>query len=234
MIYDPMLDELFAARRGGGATLNGAPIRASAIADLKTAARRGRLEHALAAPTRFSACWAGSSRAGAAVTRCGSGALALAYVAAGRRDGYVENHINAWDCLAGNRAGARSGRLRQRLPRRRRSAASGAPIVACAPGLKDALIATAAIRRARAMTRSGDRARRGRGAACDRAARRRGASPGASAASNCCGRAIRRSGAKSARSSIRWSAGRATAHGLAGRHYPLRFARLRLWRRLLR
>ena len=40
-------------------------------------------------------------RAGAAVTRSGSGALALAYVAAGRRDGFVENHINAWDCLAG-------------------------------------------------------------------------------------------------------------------------------------
>ena len=31
----------------------------------------------------------------------GSGALGLAYVAAGRCDGYVEHHINAWDCLAG-------------------------------------------------------------------------------------------------------------------------------------
>ena len=40
-------------------------------------------------------------KAGSAVVRSGSGALGLAYVAAGRRDGYVENHINAWDCLAG-------------------------------------------------------------------------------------------------------------------------------------
>ena len=38
--------------------------------------------------------------AGSAVVRSGSGALGLAYVAAGRRDGYVENHMHAWDCLA--------------------------------------------------------------------------------------------------------------------------------------
>jgi fructose-1,6-bisphosphatase/inositol monophosphatase family enzyme len=39
--------------------------------------------------------------AGSAPARAGSGALGLASVAAGRRDGYVENHIRAWDCLAG-------------------------------------------------------------------------------------------------------------------------------------
>ena len=44
---------------------------------------------------------AGSLRPAPAPSRTGSGALALAYVAAGRRDGYVEHHINAWDCLAG-------------------------------------------------------------------------------------------------------------------------------------
>ena len=46
---------------------------------------------------------------GAGVIRAGSGALGLAYVAAGRRDGYVENHINAWDCLAGNLLVAEAG-----------------------------------------------------------------------------------------------------------------------------
>ncbi len=54
VIYDPMLDELFAARRGGGATLNGVAIRASTTTELKAATveigwnMRG-------APTRFSA-----------------------------------------------------------------------------------------------------------------------------------------------------------------------------------
>ena len=38
---------------------------------------------------------------GANVRRGASGALALAYVADGRSDAYVELHMNAWDCLAG-------------------------------------------------------------------------------------------------------------------------------------
>jgi myo-inositol-1(or 4)-monophosphatase len=38
---------------------------------------------------------------GAGVRRGGSGALALAYVAAGRIDGYCELHMNSWDALAG-------------------------------------------------------------------------------------------------------------------------------------
>ena len=38
---------------------------------------------------------------GANVRRAGSGALALAYVADGRSDGYIELHMNSWDCLAG-------------------------------------------------------------------------------------------------------------------------------------
>ncbi|HTR11951.1 MAG TPA: inositol monophosphatase family protein, partial [Roseiarcus sp.] len=81
---------------------------------------------------------------GAAPSRTGSGALAIAYVAAGRSDGYVEHHIKAWDCLAGvllvREAGgyvsdflAGEGLLK------------GNPLIACAPGLKDALIAAVAM-----------------------------------------------------------------------------------------
>jgi myo-inositol-1(or 4)-monophosphatase len=76
--------------------------------------------------------------AGAVVRRGGSGALALAYVADGRIDGYCELHMNAWDALAGlvlvQEAGgwtndflAGDG-LRQ-----------GNPILACTPALKDLL-----------------------------------------------------------------------------------------------
>lgn len=38
---------------------------------------------------------------GTNVRRAGSGALALAYVADGRSDAYLELHMNSWDCLAG-------------------------------------------------------------------------------------------------------------------------------------
>ena len=82
---------------------------------------------------------------GAGVIRAGSGALGLAYVAAGRRDGYVENHINAWDCLAGNLLVAEAGGYvsdflaGEGLTR-------GNPLIACAPGVKAALVEAAAIR----------------------------------------------------------------------------------------
>ena len=101
VVYDPMLDELFSARRGAGAWLNGVPIRAAATDDLtKATIEVGWNMRAGAA--KFIALYARFVGPGAGGVRAGSGALGLAYVAAGRRDGYVENHINAWDCLAGN------------------------------------------------------------------------------------------------------------------------------------
>ena len=46
---------------------------------------------------------------GAMYHRNASGALSLAYVAAGRLLGYVEEHMNAWDCLAGQLLVAEAG-----------------------------------------------------------------------------------------------------------------------------
>ena len=143
VIYDPMVDELFAARRGGGATLNGVAIRAATTSDLKTAIVEIGW-NMRSARDAFLGLIGRVVEAGAAVTRGGSGALALAYVASGRRDGYCENHMNAWDCLAGvalvREAGGYVSDFLAGDGLRR-----GAPIVACAPGLEDALIATAAI-----------------------------------------------------------------------------------------
>lgn len=95
----PMKDELFAAARGLGATLNGAPLAVAATASLTEAAlelgwntRRSSAEYlALMRPL---------VEAGASVRRVGSGALGIAEVAAGRGDGYLETHINAWDVAA--------------------------------------------------------------------------------------------------------------------------------------
>ena len=99
-IYDPERDELFSAATGQGAFLNGARMQVSTVAQLAQASvelgwnSRLPREHYLGLVDRVLG-------AGAAFRRAGSGALGLAYVAAGRSDAYVEMHINAWDVAAG-------------------------------------------------------------------------------------------------------------------------------------
>ena len=143
VIYDPMVDELFAARRGAGASVNGTRLKVSDATDLKSAAievgwnARYGAERYLSVIGRIVA-------AGSAVGRSGSGALGLAYVAAGRRDGYVETFMNAWDCLAGialiREAGGYVSDFLSNDGLRK-----GNAILAAAPGVKDALIQAAAI-----------------------------------------------------------------------------------------
>jgi myo-inositol-1(or 4)-monophosphatase len=100
-IYDPVLDELFLAERGRGATVNGRPMAVSAVERVGQALLttgfpydRTRLPRALRQFERM-------SHRSRAVRRMGSAALDLAYVAAGRLDGYWEASINAWDVAAG-------------------------------------------------------------------------------------------------------------------------------------
>lgn len=100
LIFDPVHDELFSAVRGGGATLNGRVITASSATTVRDGVVGVGFSHRTSpdAATRFIAELA---EAGGMFQRNGSGALMLAYVATGRLLGYVEAHINAWDCLAG-------------------------------------------------------------------------------------------------------------------------------------
>jgi myo-inositol-1(or 4)-monophosphatase len=100
VIYQPVTDELYAARRGCGALLNGRPIKVSGMATMSHAiveagwsTRRPLKDYIVLVERLFTA--------GAQVQRAGSGALGLAYVADGRLDAYCELHINAWDALAG-------------------------------------------------------------------------------------------------------------------------------------
>lgn len=100
VIYDPNVEELFVAAKGRGARLNGRPIRVSDAASLGHGtvgvgwSTRVPAASAVAVVDRLLA-------AGGIFQRNGSGALMLAYVAAGRLLGYLEPHINSWDCLAG-------------------------------------------------------------------------------------------------------------------------------------
>lgn len=96
VLVAPCLGEVYAARRGGGATLNGRPIRAASTVDPKRAVieigwspRRPDAE--------YQAALAKVQASGAMVRSGGSGAMGLADVASGRLDGYFEAHINLWD-----------------------------------------------------------------------------------------------------------------------------------------
>lgn len=100
LIYHPAADELFVATKGGGAFVNGTPMRVSGETDL-TRARMG-LGFSYRNPIeRHVRTVDALLSAGCEYCRLGSGALGLAYTAAGRVDGYFESHLNAWDAAAG-------------------------------------------------------------------------------------------------------------------------------------
>ena len=101
VVHDPVHGELHHATLGGGAFCNDAPIRCSA----KTSLRDGSLGVGFSARTRtggIKALITLATDAGTVFWRNGSGGLSLAYVATGRILGYVEEHMNAWDFLAGH------------------------------------------------------------------------------------------------------------------------------------
>lgn len=137
VIYDPNNDELFAARRGHGAALNGAPIRVSAVESLTEGtvaigySTRSRPREILGILDRL-------LTAGGMFQRNGSGALMLAYVAAGRYLGYYEPHINSWDCLAGIALVDEAGGWTNDFLAGD-GLTEGNPIAAAAPGVTDAI-----------------------------------------------------------------------------------------------
>ncbi|MBI4469653.1 MAG: inositol monophosphatase [Acidobacteria bacterium] len=102
VVYDPMRDELFAAERGAGASLNNKPIRVSSTEklsgsllstgfpyDIKTS-RLTNLEH-----------WSNFALRVQGLRRDGAAALDLCYVGCGRHDGFWELGLSPWDVAAG-------------------------------------------------------------------------------------------------------------------------------------
>lgn len=102
VVYNPLLDELYAGRRGGGVTLNGVSRRVTAC---------DSMERALLA-TGFSYDLSGDGERNnlgpfgrfilkaQAVRRAGSAALAISKVAVGRTDGFWERNLQPWDMAA--------------------------------------------------------------------------------------------------------------------------------------
>mgnify|MGYP006425882809 CR=1 FL=1 len=102
VIYDPVRDELFAASRGQGATLNNRRVRVSGRSTLSDAvlgaafpfrSRRLMPAYMQMFDTLFEQC--------EDVRRAGAASLDLAYVACGRLDGYWELALKPWDTAAG-------------------------------------------------------------------------------------------------------------------------------------
>lgn len=102
VILNPITDELFWAERGKGAYLNDRRLRVSGRESLATAMlatgipHNGRPDQSLFIKELDTVM-----RQVAGVRRMGSAALDLAYVAAGRFDGFWERNLNIWDIAAG-------------------------------------------------------------------------------------------------------------------------------------
>ncbi len=103
VVYDPVREELFTASRGAGAQLNGRRLRLSPLTELNGAllatgfpfkAKHRYDEYQAMFGRLFERC--------ADMRRAGAAALDLAYVAAGRYDGFFELGLKPWDLMAGD------------------------------------------------------------------------------------------------------------------------------------
>src|SRR5579863_4521705 len=101
VIYDPMLDEIFLAERGRGATLNGWPIRVSAVPDLAESLVATGFPSRKRHDSPNIHFYQEFTLRSHGVRRAGSAALDLAYVACGRLDAFWEFNLNPWDTAAG-------------------------------------------------------------------------------------------------------------------------------------
>lgn len=108
VVHDPANNETFVAVKSKGAKLNGAPLK------LKDARKISEGTIGVGYSNRVDdkgivRLVASLVNEGSMFYRNASGALSLAYVAAGRLLGYSEEHMNAWDCLAGQLIVAEAG-----------------------------------------------------------------------------------------------------------------------------
>ncbi len=115
VVYDPMRQELFTASRGDGAQLDGKKIRVSTQRTLEGALIGTGFPYRMAAAhiDDYLAILKAVMNVAAGIRRPGAASLDLAYVAAGRVDGFWEFGLAPWDTAAGTlliqEAGGRVG-----------------------------------------------------------------------------------------------------------------------------
>ncbi len=142
-VYDPFRDELFLARRGGGATLNGRRLRVGSVASVDKALLVTGFPYDRAEKAAFyCGFFEEFMKLSHDVRRMGVASLDLCWVAAGRTDGYWEFGLKPWDVAAGGliveeaggKAGDFSGRPWASVP------AMGAETLAANPRLHAAML----------------------------------------------------------------------------------------------
>ena len=143
-IYDPTRRELFTAERGGGAYLNGAPLRVSSAvgADRRAARHRLPVRRARATPTRSLGLFGEfvTARAGRAATRVGR--ARSGYVAAGRFDGVLGRQPPAVGRGGGKPARGRGGRTGVGHGRHAVRRPRTGHVLAATPGLQAPMLET--------------------------------------------------------------------------------------------
>ncbi|MET0401787.1 MAG: inositol monophosphatase family protein [Cystobacter sp.] len=139
-IYDPMREELFSAAKGQGATLNGRALKVSGCSEFSRALLctgfpydvHHKPEAPLGMLRRFIVRAQG-------MRRTGSAALDLAYVAAGRFDGYFEFGLKPWDEAAGALLVREAGGVMVRIDGEPHQVGHG-DVLACTPELAERFI----------------------------------------------------------------------------------------------
>ncbi len=102
VVFDPLRDELFQAVRGGGAFLNGQRLRVSQTALEKSLVATGFPFRKKEMTDLYLKAFRMIFLEVSDIRRAGSAALDLAYVAAGRLDGFFELNLSPWDIAAGS------------------------------------------------------------------------------------------------------------------------------------
>ncbi|KWV56080.1 inositol monophosphatase [Rhizobium altiplani] len=133
VISAPCHGELYAAALGMGATLNGKTLTLDLSRNIRNAVT-GIGANNYVTPAFVGKMVESLLDAGGNFVRNGSGALMLAYVAAGRLVGYYEPYMHAWDCMAGYCLVKEAGGWYHPFPTQGETLTKGAPVLAAAPG----------------------------------------------------------------------------------------------------
>jgi myo-inositol-1(or 4)-monophosphatase len=140
-VYDPMRDEMFIAERGKGAHLNGRPLRVSGAVELQRSLLvTGFPYDAWTSKFDNFGNFVKLSKLTQGVRRLGSAALDLAYVAAGRFEGFWELSLKPWDVAAGGLICEEAGGRVTNVSGQTDYISPPQSIVATTPGIHDRIL----------------------------------------------------------------------------------------------
>jgi len=138
IIIDPIADETYIAVKGQGATLNNRPLSVSQSQRIDEGSIA--VGYSVRNPEQPTLdVLAHIVNAGGIYFRCGSGALMLCYVAAGRLIGYCEQHMNPWDCIAAMHIIEEAGGIVEPYDMKTMLSSGGRVLTAC-PGIYPQLL----------------------------------------------------------------------------------------------